>query len=200
MYHISIDLDGMMSNRENDIQDLTGKILLATPNISNAYMSKSMVYICEHSDKGAMGVVINKILPNMNLLQIFTKMNFGDIGDVEIRIGGDRDIDKGYILHTNKNISENTIAVRDNIRITTCDNLVNTFAFIMGESERKILCVGCYRWDSQQLENEITSNYWIPIRADEALIFGDSCADKWSKAFLKIGLRFPLFLDKFGRA
>lgn len=189
-----------MSNRENDIQDLTGKILLATPNISDAYMSKSMVYICEHSDKGAMGVVINKILPNMNLLQIFTKMNFGDVGDLEIHIGGDRDIDRGYILHTNKNIAENTVSVHDNILVTTCDNLVNSFAFMMSEPERKILCLGCYRWDSQQLEDEVAANYWIPIRADEALIFGDPYADKWGKAFLKIGLHFPLFLDKFGRA
>jgi len=200
VYRISIDLDGMMSNRENDIQDLTGKILLAAPNISDAYVSKSMVYICEHSDKGAMGVIINKVLPNISLLQIFTRMNFADIENMKIHIGGNRDIDKGYILHTNKNISENTILVHDNILMTTCDNIVNSFAFMMGESERKILCLGCYRWDSQELENEVASNYWIPICADEALIFGDPCADKWGKAFLKIGLHFPLFLDKFGRA
>ncbi len=189
-----------MSNRENDIRNLTGKILLATPNISDTYISKSMVYICEHSDKGAMGVIVNKILPEMSLLQIFTKINSRDIGNVKIHIGGDRDIDKGYILHTNNNLSENTIFVHDNIFMTTCDNVVKSFAFMMGESERKILCLGCYRWDPLQLENEVASNYWIPIHADEALIFGNPCADKWSKAFLKIGLHFPLFLDKFGRA
>jgi len=190
----------MMSNRENDIQNLTGKILLATPNLSDEYVRRSMVYICEHSDAGAMGVIINKILPETHLLQILTRIELGDIGDVKIHIGGDRDVDKCYILHTNKNLSENTIPIQDNIFLTTCDSVARTFSFVMDEPERKILCMGCYRWDSEKLEKEITSNYWIPIQADEALIFGDPFADKWSKAFLKIGLRSPLFLDRFGRA
>ena len=189
-----------MSNRENDIQNLTGKILLATPNISDIYIRRSMVYICEHSDAGVMGVIINKILPETRLLQILTRIELGDIGNAKIHIGGDRDIDKCYIVHTTKNLSENTMLVQDNIFLTVCDNVVKSFAFVMGEPERKILCLGCYRWDFGQLEKEVTSNYWIPIQADEALIFGDPFADKWSKAFLKIGLRSPLFLDRFGRA
>lgn len=200
MYCVSIDLDEMMSNKESDIQNLTGRILLATPNISDAYIRKSMVYICEHSAEGAMGLIINKILPDLNLLQILTKIRFCDIGNVKIHIGGDRDLDKCFILHTNANLSENTVFIHDNIFLTTCDNMMKSLSFVMSESVRKILCLGCYRWDSQQLENEVTSNYWIPIQADEALIFGDPLADKWSKAFLKIGLHSCLFLDKFGRA
>ena len=119
---------------------------------------------------------------------------------VQQRVRKGRDVDKCYVLHTNKNLSENTVSVQDNIFLTVCDNVARTFSFVMDEPERKILCLGCYRWDSGKLEKEITSNYWIPIQADEALIFGDPFADKWSKAFLKIGLRSPLFLDRFGRA
>ncbi len=200
MYNTSIDLDEMMSNRESDIRDLTGRILLATPNIPDIYMRKSMVYICRHSNGEALGLVVNKILPEINLLQILTKGSLGDAGNIKIHIGGDQDIDKCYILHTNQNLSENTIFVRDNIFMTTCDDLMKSFSFVMSKSERKILCLGCYRWGAQELENEVSSNYWIPIPSDEALIFGDSRTDKWSKAFLKIGLRSPLFLDKFGKA
>jgi len=187
-----------MSNRESDIQDLTSRILLATPNISDAYMNKSMVFVCKHSSEGAVGVIINKIIPKLSLV---TQIKLDDIvGDVSIHIGGNKDLDNCYILHTNSNLSEDTIAVDNNIFLTVCSDIIKSLEFVNKDPKRKILCLGCCCWDPQQLENEIAANYWIPIPADEALIFGDSLATKWSKAFLKIGLHSHLFLDKSGRA
>lgn len=187
-----------MSNRESDIQDLTGKILLATPNVSDAYMNKSMVFVCKHSSEGAVGVIINKIIPEMSFT---TQIKLSDIvGNIKIHIGGNKDLDNCYILHTNNNLSENTISIDNNIFLTVCSDIIKSLEFVSKEPKRKILCLGCYNWDPLQLENEIAENYWIPIPADEALIFGDSLATKWSKAFLKIGLNSHLFLDKSGRA
>lgn len=187
-----------MSNRGNDLQNLTGKVLLATPNISDAYIHKSIVFICKHSKKGACGVIVNKIIPQ---LPFITHMKLDDIiGNAKIHMGGNTDLDNCYILHTNRNLSDNTISVCDDIFLTKCDDIVRSLSFVNNEPERKILCLGCYNWGPQQLENEITSNYWIPIPADEALIFGSSSVDKWNKAFLKIGLHSYMFLDKSGIA
>ena len=198
MYYVIISLSEIMSNRENDLQNLTGKVLLATPNISDAYVHKSIVFICKHSKEGALGVIVNKIIPQ---LPFVTHMKLDDIiGNAKIHIGGNTDIDNCYILHTNSNLSGNTIPICDDIFLTRCDDIVRSLSFVNNEPERKILCLGCYNWDPQQLENEITSNYWIPIPADEALIFGSSYVDKWDKAFLKIGLHSSLFLNKSGIA
>jgi putative transcriptional regulator len=188
----------MMSNRESDIQDLTGKILLATPSISDDYINKSMILICKHSSEGAVGVIINKIIPETSFI---TQIKLSDIiGDIKIHIGGNKDLDNCYILHTNNNLSENTISVDNNIYLTTCSDIIKSIEFVNKEPKRKMLCLGCCCWDPGQLENEIASNYWVPIPSDEALIFGDSLATKWDKAFLKIGLHSHLFLDKSGRA
>ncbi len=187
-----------MSNTKNDIQNLSGQILLATPNISDAYMQKSMVFICQHSIEGAIGVTINKIIPDFSFMPRIALNEV--IGNVKIHMGGNYDLDNCYILHTNQNLYENTIFVYDKVFLTTCGDILKSLAFMNNEPERKILSLGCYRWDPQQLEEEIALNYWIPIPADEALIFGDPLTDKWSKAFLKIGLRSPLFLDRIGTA
>ena len=187
-----------MSNRKNDIRNLAGEILLATPNISDAYVPKSMVFVYQHNNDGASGVIINKIIPDFPFVP---QIKLGDIiGNVKIHMGGNQDLDNCYIIHTNPNLSENTTLIRDNIFLTICSDIIKSLAFVNNEPERKILTLGCYHWDAQQLEEEIASNYWIPIPADEALIFGDPLADKWSKAFLKIGLRSSVFLDHPGTA
>ena len=63
-----------------------------------------------------------------------------------------------------------------------------------------MLCMGCCLWEADQLEEEVASGYWVPIEADEALIFGDPRADKWSKALLKIGSHSNVFAEAAGNA
>lgn len=185
----------------NDIQNLTGRILLSTPIMNEGRVNKSMILVCEHSKDGAMGLIINKILPELNLISILNKFDDSLVDELVIYLGGDKSLDKCFILHTDdRQPSDNTKTIQNNLFLTTSNDILKSLTFLSSAPDRRILCVGCYTWESLQLENEVASNYWIPISADEALIFGNPHADKWGKAFLKIGLNYHLFLNKFGNA
>ena len=201
IYDAIIDLVEFMSNNSNDISNLMGKILLSTSSISNEYLNKSMILVCSHDKNGAMGIVINKLIPNMstrNILEKF-KIKSKDINNIDIHFGGSEEIDRCFALHSDDYLANESSVISNNIALTINVDIVKALTSNGGPS-RKILCMGCCIWDSYQLENEVASSYWIPIEADEALVFGDPHADKWSKALLKIGSNTNVFSDFHGNA
>lgn len=194
-----------MSKLKNDVKNLTGKILLATPAISNEYLSRSMVLVCSQDDNGAMGLIINKPMPNMNIRKLITKLNWGDVGGLDnfnVYFGGLEETDRCFVLHSDECMSEESAIIRDGVALTINSDIIR--ASVSGgwyQSPReKMICIGCCMWDADQLENEVASSYWIPVESDEALIFGNPRADKWSKALLKIGVHTNLFSRESGNA
>lgn len=190
-----------MSNVKNDIENLTGKILLATPAISNEYLNKSMVFICSHDRTGAMGLVINKPIPNMDIKSLLQKLKINSDGleNLEMHFGGPEETDRCFILHSDDYLASESTRIKNNIALTINTDIIRASTSKDGP-QKKIICIGCCTWEVEQLENEVASSYWIPIESDEALIFGDPRADKWSKALLKIGLHTNLFLNMSGTA
>jgi putative transcriptional regulator len=91
-------------------------------------------------------------------------------------------------------MSSDSIPVDNHIALTVSKDILKVVAAKGGPS-KKLICVGCCIWDTDQLENEVASSYWVPIKQDEALIFGDPKVDKWSKALLKIGSKTSIFSD-----
>jgi putative transcriptional regulator len=191
-----------MGNKDNDIQNLAGKILLATPSISNEYLDKSMVYLCSHDDRGAMGIVINKRVPDMNVCSILKKLRINPkgIANLDIHFGGLEEIDKCFILHSDDYSFTSSISVGCHLALTINGDIIKVITSPGGGPEKKLLCMGCCIWEAEELENEVASSHWIPIDPDEALIFGDSKTDKWSKALLKIGSQTNVFSDLQGNA
>ncbi|MDR0556151.1 MAG: YqgE/AlgH family protein [Holosporaceae bacterium] len=188
-----------MSN--NDLRNLTGKILLSTQSVSNEYLDKSMVYLCSHDNKGALGIVINKLIPEMTVANVLKRLDIemNDMEDLDILFGGPEEIAKCFILHSNDYMSSESILISDNVALTINGDILKVITST-GGPQKKLLCMGCCLWEMDQLENEVASSYWIPIDSDEALIFGDPKADKWSKALLKIGAHTNMFLDLQGNA
>ncbi|MDR0677193.1 MAG: YqgE/AlgH family protein [Holosporaceae bacterium] len=185
----------------SDIRNLTGKILIATPSVPNVYLNKTMVYICSHNKNGAMGIVINKLIPNMNVRDILEKLgiNSPNVENLNIHFGGPEEIDKCFVLHTDDcNIME-SVSVTDRISLTLSGDIIKIM-MSEGGPKRKLLCMGCCVWYAEQLENEVASSYWVSIDSDEALIFGDAKSDKWSKALLKIGSLSTFFSNSQGNA
>lgn len=188
-------------NSASDIRNLTGKILISTPSISNEYLNKSMVFVCSHDKNGAMGVVINKLIPNANIKSILDKLNISckSIEDIDIHFGGIEEIDRCFILHSDDCMVSDSSIITKNIAMTINTDIIKAMTTPGGPS-KKIFCMGCCIWESEQLENEVASSNWIPIEADEALIFGDQNVDRWSKALLKIGSTTALFSNLQGNA
>lgn len=193
-----------MSNVKNDIENLTGKILLATPAISNEYLNKSMVLVCSHDENGAMGLIINKPIPSMSIRNLMRRLNLDSRGleNFEVYFGGLEETDRCFVLHSNDYMSEESTVVKDGIALTINTDVIKaslTGGWNQGP-RAKIICIGCCVWEVDQLENEVASSYWIPIESDEALIFGNPKVDKWGKALLKIGMHSSLFSRESGNA
>lgn len=193
-----------MSNVKNDIENLTGKILLATPAISNEYLNKSMVFVCSHDENGAMGLIINKPIPSINIKNLMRRLNLDSNGleRLEVHFGGLEETDRCFVLHSDDYLFEESTIIRDGVALTINSDVMRaslTGGWNQGPRE-KMICIGCCIWDVDQLENEVASSYWIPIESDEALIFGNPRADKWSKALLKIGMHTSLFSREAGNA
>jgi putative transcriptional regulator len=160
-----------------------------------------MVFVCSHDKNGAMGIVINKLIPDMNLQKIMQKLkiNSDGIDNADIYFGGTEEIDRCFILHSDDYLVSESNIINNRIALTVSVDIIRALVSKGGPS-KKILCMGCCLWEGYQLENEVASSYWIPIEADEALIFGDPKVDKWSKALMKIGFRTNLFSDVHGNA
>lgn len=193
-----------MSNVKNDIENLTGKILVATPAISNEYLNKSMVLVCSHDENGAMGLIINKPIPSMNIGNLMRRLNLysEEFENLEVYFGGLEETDRCFILHSDDYLLEKSSRIRDGVALTINADIIRASLsgrWPQGPRERMV-CIGCCIWEMDQLENEVASSYWIPVESDEALIFGNPKVDKWSKALLKIGMHSSLFSKESGNA
>ena len=190
-----------MMNISNDIRNLTGTILVSTPSLSDEYLHKTMVFVCSHDKDGAMGVIINKLIPNMNLKAIFKNLGIDSsaIGNVETHFGGLEEVGRCFILHSDDYTSTVSTTITKNIAMTINSDIIRAVTS-PGGPKKKIFCMGCCIWDTEQLENEVAASNWVPIEPDEALIFGNPRADKWSKALLKIGTNTSVFSHFHGTA
>jgi len=190
-----------MSNDNPDIKNLVGRILLATPSVSNEYLNKSMVFICSHDRNGAMGVVINKLIPNMGIKTILERLGVNSEGvkNVEIYFGGCEETERCFILHSDDYMAPESTIISNNIALTINHDIIRAVTSNNGPQKR-IVCIGCCIWEPEQLEDEVASSYWIPIDMDEALVFGMATVDKWSKSLLKIGSQTNVFSSTHGTA
>lgn len=191
-----------MIQKEDNIRNLTGKILLSTSSTIDSYLDKSMVFICGHDAKGAMGIVINKLIPDIQITELLKKMNPSqrkDIPDIEIHYGGPEEINRCFILHSDEYMLGNSQLIKDHLALTISQDVVHA-AFSLSNIDQKILCMGCCLWEPDQLENEVASSEWVAIDSDEALLFGDTHSKKWNAALLKIGIKTSLFSKLYGTA
>ncbi|MDR2723634.1 MAG: YqgE/AlgH family protein [Holosporaceae bacterium] len=190
-----------MSNEDNNIRNLTGKILFSTSSGSSEYLNKSMIYLCSHDRNGAMGIIINKLIPDMTVCNVLKKMKISTKGveNLNILFGGIEESDRCFILHSDDYMSSHSTIIHDRVALTINGDILNVITSSKGP-EKKLLCMGCCIWDMDQLENEVASSYWIPIEPDEALLFGNPKMDKWGKAWMKIGSKTNVFLDLQGNA
>jgi putative transcriptional regulator len=190
-----------MYMNNTDIRNLAGRVLISALPDSSSYLNKSMVYLCFHDKKGAMGVVINKLIPNMDIRSLLKGLRISSkgLGNLNIYFGGAAETDRCFILHSDDYMSPSSTLINNRVALTVNKDILSVITASGGPS-KKLICIGCCIWEADQLENEVASSYWIPIDQDDALIFGDHRADKWSKALLKIGSTTNIFSDTQGNA
>jgi len=183
---------------------LTGRLLIATPQMGDPRFKDAVIYVCSHDRSGAMGIIINKqVIKSGGALQLSDMLsNIGIEGDVKVADtpvlqGGPVDIDRGFVLHTSDYFKTDTsLKLSDTLNLTSTKDILE--ALVNDEApEKAVLAVGYSGWGAGQIEEELQHNAWIVADAEEALIFDTDLDGKWAKALASLGIR-PEMLSRIG--
>lgn len=176
--------------------NLANQFLIAMPGMLDDNFAGTVVYVCEHSDKGALGLVINKPI-DIDLKSLFDKVELElrreELGRQPVFFGGPVQTDRGFVLHRPVGAWGSTVAVGESVGLTSSKDVLEAVA--EGHGPQQILVtLGCAGWGPGQLEDEIARNAWLTIPADAGLIFDTPAEDRLSRAFGLIGID-PAFLS-----
>ena len=183
--------------------DLTGKLLIAMPGMSDPRFEHSVVYICAHSDEGAMGLIINKPSDELKFSDLQDQLDLprGSCDDFVVHFGGPVEFGRGFVLHS----SDYTAVPSQTMSVDANFGLTSTMAILTDVSRGKgpdqiILALGYSGWGPGQLEDEISANGWLTCDSDPALVFGDDDGSKWTAALRTMGVDPMLLSAEAGRA
>ena len=170
-----------------DAMDLTHKFLIAMPAMADPNFTGSVVYICEHTDKGALGLVINRPteLTLENLFdKIDLKLEIAPWKDAPVYFGGPVQTERGFVLHVPAGQYSSSLPVRDDIALTTSKDVLEALAGGSGPA-KLLVTLGYSGWGAGQLESEVSANAWLTVDAQQSIIF-DTPAEARQAAALRL--------------
>jgi putative transcriptional regulator len=182
--------------------NLTHHFLIAMPNMADPYFAKSLTYVCEHNEQGALGVVVNRPI-DMTLQALFERLSLTlrekTLSDAPIYFGGPVQTDRGFVLHEPAGNWQSTLKVRDAIGLTTSKDILEAVG--RGEGPDKlIVTLGYAGWSAGQLEHEISQNAWLTVEARDAIIFDLPSEERLPAAMELLGVDYARLADSAGHA
>ncbi len=192
---------------ETDPTNFTHHFLIAMPGLQDETFAKSVIYMCEHSERGALGLVINKP-SDINLKKLFEKvelpLNREDLTQLPVFQGGPVQTERGFVLHEcvmpgNESIYASTMTIPGGLEMTTSKDVLE--ALSTGYGPRKVfISLGYSSWGQGQLESEISDNSWLTVGADPAVIFDTPVEQRYDKALLLLGLQSWMLSPEAGHS
>jgi putative transcriptional regulator len=182
--------------------NLTHHFLIAMPSMADPHFARSLTYVCEHNDQGALGVVINRPT-DRTLRALFDSLSLTlknkEVADLPVYFGGPVQTDRGFVLHFPPGNWGATLRVRDAIGLTTSKDILEAVG--RGEGPSKMLVtLGYAGWSPGQIEEEITQNAWLTVEADDAIIFDLPAEERLPAAMELLGIDFARLADVAGHA
>ena len=185
-----------MSDSDRADGHLTGKVLIAMPALSDQRFEHSVIYVCAHTQDGAMGIVVNRPLQAPTFDELTRQLSVQPeppLRRIDLYSGGPVDTERGFVLHTSDWTSDESLLIDEDIALTASLDAIRTIAAGGGPREC-ILALGYAGWGAGQLDREFATNIWLSAPADQTLLFGRDHGTKWARALA--GLRIdPLQLS-----
>lgn len=188
-----------------DDANLTGKVLIAMPGMADPRFDRSVVLICAHTAEGAMGLVLNRPLPEIAFGDLLKQLNIETdtlARRIEVRFGGPVEPGRGFVLHSvpeHGDDPEGQLRIGRTLAMTTTRDILEDLASGQGP-DTAVLALGYAGWGPGQLEAEMMQNGWLTGEGAEELIFGAAHADKWGRALRAQGIDPSLLSAAAGRA
>ena len=183
--------------------NLTQHFLIAMPGMADPNFAKSLTFICEHNDQGALGVVVNRPT-EMNLGALLEQVNIAlpgeaDFSGVAIHYGGPVQVDRGFVLHTPVGEWQSTLQVGTEMGLTTSKDILEAVA--RGNGPRQLLVtLGYSGWAPGQLEHELAQNAWLTVQAKAEVIFDLPAEERLPAAMSLLGIDYARLSDVAGHA
>ena len=186
--------------------DLTNQFLIAMPGMADHNFAGSVVYLCEHTERGALGLVINKPI-DINLRNLFEKVDINldrqELAEQPVYYGGPVQTERGFVLHERQPDGtgpyNSTMSVRGGLEMTTSKDVLEALAGGSGP-KRVLVTLGCSGWQAGQLEDELGRNGWLTVDADPAVIFDTPIEQRYDRAVSLLGFDPRMLSPEAGHA
>lgn len=189
------------SNSADLTLGLRDQFLIAMPGLHDSSFAQTVTYVCEHNDQGAMGIVVNNLLP-LTLGDIFAQMGLehdGKLARLPIYAGGPMQMERGFVIHPRGHEWQSTLHVSPQISLTASRDIIEAIAAGEGP-EQFLIALGYAGWGQGQLEAEIAANAWLTLPAEANILFGTPPEQRWTAAAQPLGIDLNLISSVAGHA
>ena len=182
--------------------DLTNHFLIAMPAMADPHFAHTLTFVCEHNQDGALGIVVNKPT-EMMLSALFEQIKLPPAIDAfsrtPVHFGGPVQVDRGFVLHRPLGNWQSTLAIGDELGLTTSKDVLEAAA--RGEGPKDMLVsLGYAGWSAGQLEHELAQNAWLTVEADPDVMFEMPAEARLPAAMTLLGIDFSRLSDDVGHA
>jgi len=186
--------------------DLTNQFLIAMPGMADENFEGSVIYLCEHNEKGALGLVINKPI-DIKLKNLFEKVELKldrhELGEQPVYFGGPVQTERGFVLHDKRGEGvaayNSTLSIPGGLDLTTSKDVLEALAEGAGPA-RVLVTLGYSGWRAGQLEEELGRNGWLTVDADPAVIFDTPVDQRYHRAVGLLGIDPRMLSQEAGHA
>jgi putative transcriptional regulator len=182
--------------------DLTNHFLIAMPAMTDPFFAKSLTYVCEHNEEGAMGIVVNRPI-SLTLSELFAQINMpltqSDLEDMAVHFGGPVQTDRGFVLHDTGEEWQSTLKVNDQVSLTTSKDILQAVGEGKGP-KHLLITLGYAGWSEGQLEQELADNAWLSVPATGHILFDLPAEERLPAAMALLGVDYATLSEEAGHA
>ncbi|QSI77485.1 MULTISPECIES: YqgE/AlgH family protein [Niveibacterium] len=182
--------------------NLTHHFLIAMPAMDDPNFARTLTYIAEHNEDGALGVIVNRPI-DMTLGELFSKVDIAlesaDLAQRPVYFGGPVQTDRGFVLHRPAGEWHSSLKVNDSVALTSSKDILESLG-ANGEPGEVLISLGYAGWSAGQLEDELKQNAWLTVPADLSIIFDLPPEDRLDAAMKLLGVDFTNLSDVAGHA
>lgn len=182
--------------------NLTHHFLIAMPSMVDSVFSKTVTYICEHNEQGALGLVINRPT-DLTLTSLLKQLSIpsGDSqpNDSSIVFGGPVQVDCGFVLHHPMGKWQSTLKINEEVELTTSLDILRAIANAEGP-DKMLVALGYSGWEPGQIEHEIAQNSWLTVPASSNILFDLSFEERMPAALQSLGVDLVNLSNEVGHA
>jgi len=183
--------------------NLTHHFLIAMPTVADSIFFRTLTYICEHNEQGAIGIVINRPT-DLTLVNLFKQLGIPQTIDspvetVPVLFGGPVQLDCGFVLHHPIGKWQSTLVVNQEIGLTTSLDILKAIANDDGP-DQLLIALGYAGWAAGQIEHELAQNAWLTVPASSDVIFDLSSEERLPAVMRLLGVNYASLSNEIGHA